>query len=70
LFLFLDIPQQHVARLYIKCEKFVKNYISMGDLIAKNELAGYESSDDENDLDDQLKTDLNDNEEEEENLLK
>jgi len=37
LFLFLDIPQQHVGRLYGKCEKFMKSYVSMRELMTRNE---------------------------------
>jgi hypothetical protein len=47
LFLFLDIQKKHLEKLYKKCEKFVKGYISMRDLMTKNEMEGYESSDDD-----------------------
>lgn len=48
LFLFLDIPQEHVEKLYKKCDKFLKSYVSMRDLMNKNEMDGFESSDEEN----------------------
>lgn len=47
LFLFLDIQQDHVEKLYRNTEKFLKNYVSMRDLMNSNQTDGYESSDDE-----------------------
>lgn len=47
LFLFLDIPVNHVEVLYKKCDRFLKNYVSIQELKNKNEMDGYESSEDE-----------------------
>lgn len=55
--MFLDIQKKHLERLYKKCEKFVKGYVSMRDLMTKNEVEGYESSDDEIDIEEQVKVD-------------
>ena len=49
LFLFLDIPSVHVDKLYKKCEKFLKTYVSMRDLMTKNDMEGFESSEEEDD---------------------
>jgi len=49
LFLFLDIPTYHVEILYRKCDKFLKQYVSVEELRNKNEVEGYESSEDEAD---------------------
>lgn len=68
LFLFLDIQQDHVEKLWRKCEKFLKNYVSMRDLMNKNNADGNESSDDESQGDENVKLELD--QDEEDNLLK
>lgn len=52
LFLFLDIPMNHIDYLYRHCDSFLKKYVSMQELIKKNENSGFESSDDEEDDED------------------
>jgi len=47
LFLFLDIPIKHIEYLYRNCDQFLKKFVSIQELIKKNEGQGYESSDDE-----------------------
>ncbi|CAD8156622.1 unnamed protein product [Paramecium pentaurelia] len=67
LFLFLDIPQKHISILYKKVEYFIKNYISIEELKRKNELEGYDSSEEEQMQEDQIK--IQKNPEEEENFI-
>lgn len=47
LFLFLDIPVNHINHLYRHCDSFLKKYVSIYELIKKNENSGFESSGDE-----------------------
>ncbi|CAD8148889.1 unnamed protein product [Paramecium pentaurelia] len=50
LFLFLDIPTYHLDVLYKKCDRFLKNYVSIEELQNKQEQQGFESSEDEKEL--------------------
>ena len=49
LFLFLDIPTDQVKNLHRNCDKFLQNYVSIKELISKNEneIAEEEDSDDD-----------------------
>ncbi|KAL4452980.1 hypothetical protein ABPG73_000906 [Tetrahymena malaccensis] len=47
LFLFLDIPIKHINFLYKNCDLFLKKYVSMQELINRNENQGQDSSDEE-----------------------
>ncbi|EAR82219.2 PAS domain S-box protein (macronuclear) [Tetrahymena thermophila SB210] len=47
LFLFLDIPIKHINFLYKNCDSFLKKYVSIQELINRNENQGQDSSDDE-----------------------
>ena len=50
----MDIPSKHIVGLHKRCEKFLKNYISIQDLIKKNEneLGNESSEEEENEEDD------------------
>ncbi|KAL4460691.1 hypothetical protein ABPG72_017167 [Tetrahymena utriculariae] len=47
LFLFLDIPIKHINFLYKNCDSFLKKYVSIQELINRNENQGQDSSDEE-----------------------
>ena len=52
LFLFLDIPTDQVKNLHRNCDKFLQNYVSVKELIEKNETNMEEEEEDENGDDD------------------